>query len=335
VTTLNANKVICTQNTFPGGNIEARSNQVFELAIEIPSNFLDNRTLTLEIVSGTLNTSTRFPIISRTQINVEEYLNKAIASPQIDFNINVSRPILISSSMMLEVEVQGVINNPNPLDFSPATLSVSALDETGAALPGDGLSQPTIIIQCDTIPAKSGYPFTGKMLMPIDLLDQTELSINASSSVRFLNVTKSIDNTRTFALPELAGLINVPQLTITADTTWTTVNSINMVVLAVHCEFQNDNVFDLTTQDFKLNLYNDSTDALIKSITVPAEDIRGLPGRNFRSLDIKIELTSSSVGVRGFKGLITGDTNIGLAGVNETTPVSGSLVYQINPKPPA
>ena len=81
VSTLNASGSNCTQDTFPGGSIEAITSKVFTFNIEIPGQFLAERELTLEVSTQTATPAAPLPIKSDLQINVSDTLERLIIHP--------------------------------------------------------------------------------------------------------------------------------------------------------------------------------------------------------------------------------------------------------------
>jgi hypothetical protein len=107
----------------------------------------------------------------------------------------------------------------------------------------------------------------------------------------------------------------------------------------VTSELSNDNWFDLTTEDFNLKLYDNTTNTLLDTTTMLSTHIQGVPRSTTRSIilqfnvpqDTLINVSQDPRGRRKVEALITADTKIGLAGVNEEIPVIGKTVYVITP----
>jgi hypothetical protein len=325
ISTLHSTGSSLTQDTFPGGSLEASTSTIYDFNIIIPINLLTEKTLSLVVDTRTINTVNPFQVKSTTPISISETLDKLIVHPPIDLQVSISKISQIGLETSLATEVAGTINNPNPVDLNFTRLGLQIKDKNGILL-------QSAYIDANSIPANSNYKFKSTFLLPLNVLNQTGLTAYASSSVQFLNYAGSIGGMQAFPIPKLSSLVSVPQMTISVnedETRWITYDSDKIYLLAVTCELPNNNEFPLTTEDFKMNVYKNSDNTTIDSDTLLKGIIEGIPAGGTRTIYMKFDLFQDKVGDKSFEALITGDTKIGIAGASEKIPVCGQLIYKI------
>jgi len=314
-----ANGDVCIQGSYPGGVMEATNSHTFSFTMVLPRQYLTEDTLNLEIASQTINADTTFPIKSSTKINVPEILKKAIVCPKINLQANITKIANIANKNQLITQVEGSLINTNPVDFTFSMVDVQIKNKEGVL--------QDWIIPGNTLPAKENMTFSHTFLIPIEILNQTDLKAYAYSNVQFPNYIQSINFTKEISIPKLIDLIILPQMTFTVDEEWKTDDLYRVTVKGI---MNNDNEFDLTTVDFKLKMYDNSTGRLKESDTMSPIIIKGIPAGGTRSVIFKYEYLKTDIN-KGFEALITGDTQIGLEGIKETLPVSGKLIYKLEP----
>jgi hypothetical protein len=276
--------------------------------------------MTLEIDTQTVNTATIFPLKATAQINIPEVLRKAIVCPEIKFKAYISKISKIDSKTQVEAQVEGSISNPNPIDFNFAILQQKIQDKNGVIL-------QYVSIPANIVKANSDYSFKSTLMLPVQILNQTELTAYVYTSVQFLNYVQSINQTSAISVPKLKNIIAIPQMTINVDANW---SQNDIYVVKVKSLIKNDNECDLTTDDFQLKLYNNSSNLLVNSGTMSSEIINGIPGSDTKAVIFQFNYLKEDF-KRGFEALITGDTIIGLEGVNEKIPISAKIVYELEP----
>ena len=327
VSTLNASGSNCTQDTFPGGSIEAITSKVFTFNIEIPGQFLAERELTLEVSTQTATPAAPLPIKSDLQINVSDTLERLIIHPGLNLQTSISKISYFPGQPMVEAEVEGTITNPNPLDLNFTYLWFQIYNKNDVPTRDSPIQSASI--PGAVIPASTGYPFKSTLYLPLAVLNQTGLKTYAYTSVQYLNYLQSINNTVAFSVPKVGSLLSIPQLTFNVKSGWKN-NEVNKIyVVSVTGEVTNDNAFSLTGGDFKLNLYNNATGALLKSATTSIDIVKGSSTRSV--INASFDFTQQDMGRKGFDLAVAGDINMGLQGVNEKIPVSARIVSPLVP----
>jgi LEA14-like dessication related protein len=311
-------------DTLPGGSIESTSVRTFDFGIVLPNNLLLERKQTIGINTRIINADKTFPVSATTEINIPDVFNNLIINPKITADANITKISWSGLSAQLEAQVEGSINNPNPLSLQYSIIQILIKDKEGGVIAESD-------IPSDSIAANSDYPFKKSMILPIGVMNETGVTANIEATVQIPNFTKTFKGSTVLSAPKLKELISVPQIKLDTSAIWVNASPTPLFEMTIHTLIQNDNWFGLTTGDLNVNIYKpDNT--LISSNTISSNAIQGIKSYSTKTLTNWIDLTPDIVGPTAFDATINAEIYIGVEGVDEEIPLNASMVFTLNPQ---
>jgi LEA14-like dessication related protein len=311
-------------DTIPGGSIESTSVRTFDFGIVLPNNVLLEREQTIGINARTLNADKILPVSATTDISIPEVLNNLIIDPQITAQANITKISWSGLSVQLEAQVEGDINNPNPLSLHYNIIRILVKDKEGGLIaesdiPGDSLA------------ANSDYPFKKSIVLPIGVMNETGVTVDTETTIQITNYIQTFRGSTVLQVPKLTELISVPQIKLDTNAIWVNASPTPIFEMTIQTLIQNDNWFSLTTGDLSVNIYGpDNT--LISSDTKPSNGIQGVACFSTKTLTSWVNLSPDDIGRVPIDATITAETYVGVAGVHEEIPLNASMVFTLNPQ---
>jgi hypothetical protein len=328
LTVLNARGENQASKTSPGGTLKSGSVKVFDFDVLLASQSLSERDMTLKIETKTLNSTPEFPLNSVTVINIPSILEQLMFKPQMTFQTKIigirqEAANFQGINYQLETQVEGNISNPNPLDIRCDQILITLKNNYGEVLAQDSKPGSPIV-------ASSAIPFKSSLMVPISILNNTELtaSVEATTNVNYNNYT--LKSTYAIPIPKLKDIIIVPKMTLTAESEWLMNPSAPLRKATITASIPNDNSFNLAVGDYQYNITKpDGTS--IYSYTMLSSQIMGIPMNGTRTI---IDWPTFGTSVLGFASqdtIVLANIKIGLPGVNEQIPLTANLVFKLPP----
>jgi hypothetical protein len=318
ISAVSSGGTVFSEDIFPGGFVDNISSQTFKYQLKLPQTALSYNELNINFKSRTANTATPIELNSSASFDMSKFLKKAIAKPQISIAAHVHKILNTNSKNVVDFRIEGSISNTNPVSLNYHSLVIAVSDKKGVL--------KDVTFPAGTIADNSSYDFEYTMILPVEVLNESQLTVTASTSVQYLNYVYSIYGSKILSLPDLADLITIPEMTLEITTEW---NTETLYIITVKARIPNDNKLPLTTADFHIQLYDNETEELKNSATMSANIIQGIPAGTTRSVIFKFDYLKTDI-KRGFEALVMGDIVIGLEGVNKTFPLKAQLIYDID-----
>jgi hypothetical protein len=311
-------------DTVPGGPIKSASMRTFNSGVILANDLLYGRKLTIGINTRTVNTDKILPVSATTEINIPETLNKLIINPKITAQANITKISWNGFNSQLEAQVEGNIENPNPLSLHYNIIRIIVKDKKGEAIAADD-------IPGGSIAANSDYPFTRLLILPIRVMSETSVSVDIGATIQIPDYIQTLKCSVILPIPKLRELISVPQIKLDTSAVWVTTSPAPIFKMTIVALINNDNKIDLTTGDLKLNIYKlDHT--LISSIIMSYKVIQGIKSSSTATLTNWVNLSPDIVGPVAVNVTITAETNVSVEGVSEKIPLNANMVFKLVPQ---
>lgn len=315
------------QKTVPGGPIDPASIRTFNFSISLPNEMLIEKQLIINVDSKTTGTGSILPVHSSIGVNIPDILGKLIVDPKVVMQAAITKLVRNGLNNQLEALVKGNIDNPNPVNLYLDTIRILIKDKQGAVLATDNL--PSTLLKPD-----SQFSFNRVIILPVRVLNEAEITADVDVEVKLPNYARSFKDTQEIRIPQLKELISVPQLTFDTDATnarWIRTFSPPFLKMTIATLVENDNNFDLTTGDLKINIYKPQ-DTLINSTAMSSNIIQGIKSSSAKTITNSVDFKSDIVGTMRENAYINIRIEVGLPNVNEKIPLSASTILELRPQ---
>jgi hypothetical protein len=264
------------------------------------------------------------PVRAGIDFDIFNTVNSLYSKPKTTLQANMSKILWNGLAPQIEAQLAGSVINANPFCLNVSGINLGVTDSKGEVMASNVL--PGI-----SIAANSNYTFQTKTLLPINALNQAGLIASSDISASILYSLISFKGTAPMPVPRLKDLIANPQIILETGSTWIKGDPNSSLELLISTTINNDNVFDLTSGDLNIKIY-DPKETLLGSASTPFKSIAGIPRLGTRVMSSKIILTSEQVGFTPFDAKISASIELGLENVYEGVPLRADTKYRVEPE---
>ena len=312
------------EDILPDGQIAAISAQTFGFNIIVPTDAFNEQKLNIDFNFKTPSANATLPVSADTDFDILKTVNSLYVKPKPTLQANIFKVSWNGIQPQLETQVGGSINNPNPFPLTIDDIHILIKDNSGRAIASGAVPGASMA-------ANSDYPFQTDIHLPIGILNSSGFTVSADAPAEILYSMFSFKGTATMQIPKLKDIIEIPQIALDTESSWTATNKNPSLEILVTATITNNNPFDLTTGALNINVYN-SENTLLGSTSTPVDVIKGIPRSDSRTLLNRIVLTPKDAGLIPSDATVTANIEFGLENISDRVPVSASIGYQLVPE---
>lgn len=312
-----------SESNAPGSQIKGIAVQTFNFNTTVPNTAFNEQDLSIQIDFNAEYGSSILPVSDTSTFDLRETLNKLYIEPTVSLQAKFEKISWNSLTPQAELQVEGTIDNPNPFNMIVNGITLAANDNQGIVIGSSSISGNF------TVAPNSNYSFEKIISLPVQTLNEPRITVVASMPTTSLYSMNSLKGEAFVEDHNLEDLIEVPKMVLDAQYNWIDITPLPSLVITVKTSLTNSTEYNLTNGDPVLEVEKPGN-TILSSTSVPS-NVEGVPANSTKEMTNVFTLRPDNLGDMGGDATINASVQIGIANVNETIPVTSSMVLNVDP----